>query len=184
MLQKLISQQVQPQPRATSPLPSQALPNPKGGINAIHNEGVNKEEDEDKNDEGDIDWLYELLEELADSDDEEDDDSKEESDEDKMIAEVRMSLMKKEKIRTRSVIALGKMTKGRWSSEQKWPERAKGMKGSQQNLEGHCWTRCVRISEAMRTHPIRGRHAQKAVSAQMRTHSELLYVRISGSQHL
>ncbi|MED6143769.1 hypothetical protein PIB30_009018 [Stylosanthes scabra] len=61
-------------------------------------------------------------------------------------------------------------------------ERAKGTKGSQQNLEGHCWTRCVRINEGMRTHPIRGRHAQKAVSAQMRTHSELLCVRISGSQ--
>ncbi|MED6194922.1 hypothetical protein PIB30_033042 [Stylosanthes scabra] len=72
----------------------------------------------------------------------------------------------------------------RRSSERKWPKRAKGTKGSQQNLEGHCWTRCVRISKAMRTHPIRGRHAQKAISAQMRTHSELLCVRISGSQHV
>ncbi|MED6215782.1 hypothetical protein PIB30_001400 [Stylosanthes scabra] len=36
--------------------------------------------------------------------------------------------------------------------ERKWPERAKGMKGSQQNLEGHCWTRCIRNREAMRTH--------------------------------
>ncbi|MED6131794.1 hypothetical protein PIB30_013276 [Stylosanthes scabra] len=71
--------------------------------------------------------------------------------------------------------------------ERKWPERAKGTKGtkgSQKNLEGHSRTRCVCISEAMRMHPIRGRHAQKAVSAQMRTHSELLSVRISGSQHL
>ncbi|MED6108512.1 hypothetical protein PIB30_024692 [Stylosanthes scabra] len=72
----------------------------------------------------------------------------------------------------------------RRSSERKWPERARGMKGSQQNLEGHCWTRCVRISEAMSTHAICGRHAQKAISAQMRTHSELLCVHISGSQHL
>ncbi|MED6170702.1 hypothetical protein PIB30_033554 [Stylosanthes scabra] len=40
----------------------------------------------------------------------------------------------------------------RKSSERKWPERAKGRNGSQQNLEGHCWTRCVRNSEAMRTH--------------------------------
>ncbi|MED6131945.1 hypothetical protein PIB30_014847 [Stylosanthes scabra] len=40
------------------------------------------------------------------------------------------------------------------------------------------------LLDQMRTHPIRGRHAQKAVSAQMRTHSELLCVRISGSQHL
>ncbi|MED6149016.1 hypothetical protein PIB30_058497 [Stylosanthes scabra] len=39
----------------------------------------------------------------------------------------------------------------RQSSERKWPERAKGTKESQQNLEGHCWTRCVRTSEAMRT---------------------------------
>ncbi|MED6208595.1 hypothetical protein PIB30_046782 [Stylosanthes scabra] len=72
----------------------------------------------------------------------------------------------------------------RRSSERKWSERAKGTTGSQQNLEGHCWTRCVRISEAMRTHPIRGKHTQKVVSAQMRTQSELLCVRISGSQHL
>ncbi|MED6184667.1 hypothetical protein PIB30_049753 [Stylosanthes scabra] len=40
----------------------------------------------------------------------------------------------------------------RRSSEQKWPERAKRTKGSQQNLESHCWTRCVRNSEAMRMH--------------------------------
>ncbi|MED6222672.1 hypothetical protein PIB30_066558 [Stylosanthes scabra] len=40
----------------------------------------------------------------------------------------------------------------RKSSERKWPERVKGTKGSQQNLEGHCWTRCVCNSEAMRTH--------------------------------
>ncbi|MED6212483.1 hypothetical protein PIB30_083756, partial [Stylosanthes scabra] len=40
----------------------------------------------------------------------------------------------------------------RQSLERKWPERMKGTKGSQQNLEVHCWTRCVRNSEAMRTH--------------------------------
>ncbi|MED6154703.1 hypothetical protein PIB30_115277, partial [Stylosanthes scabra] len=52
------------------------------------------------------------------------------------------------------------------------------------NLGGHCLSLSVHISGAMRTHPIRGRHAQKAVSAQMRTHSELLCVRVSGFQHL
>ncbi|MED6157413.1 hypothetical protein PIB30_022819 [Stylosanthes scabra] len=72
------------------------------------------------------------------------------------------------------VMAANPQGYNRRSLERKWPDRAKGTKGSQQNLEGHCWTRCVRISEAMRTHPIHGRHVQKAVSAQMRTHSELL----------
>ncbi|MED6158823.1 hypothetical protein PIB30_036444 [Stylosanthes scabra] len=50
----------------------------------------------------------------------------------------------------------------RRSSKRKWPERAKGTKGSQQNLEGHCWTLCVRIKEAMRTHPGLERHAYLA----------------------
>ncbi|MED6193498.1 hypothetical protein PIB30_020113 [Stylosanthes scabra] len=84
-------------------------------------------------------------------------------------------------LRQRCLVVRVKLGYNKRSSERKWPKRAKGTKGSQQNLEDHCWTRCVRISEAMRTHPIRGRHAQKAVSAQMRTHSELLCVRISGS---
>ncbi|MED6220269.1 hypothetical protein PIB30_043302 [Stylosanthes scabra] len=50
-----------------------------------------------------------------------------------------------------SVNTTGVSGYNRRSSERKWPERAKGTKRSQQNLEGHCWTRCVRNSEAMRT---------------------------------
>ncbi|MED6197932.1 hypothetical protein PIB30_061519, partial [Stylosanthes scabra] len=57
----------QSQPSTSSPLPSQPLPNPKGGINMVHNEN-NEEEEEEDND----DWLYELLAELAESDDSED----------------------------------------------------------------------------------------------------------------
>ncbi|MED6209763.1 hypothetical protein PIB30_057904, partial [Stylosanthes scabra] len=66
----------------------------------------------------------------------------------------------------------------RKSSERKWPERARGTKGSQQNLEGQSWSLCVRIKEAMRTHPGLGRHAYLAEWTPMRTHSELLCVRI------
>ncbi|MED6186736.1 hypothetical protein PIB30_069562 [Stylosanthes scabra] len=42
----------QAQPSAPSPLPSQPLPNPKGGINAIQVEIDNKGEDEAKDKEG------------------------------------------------------------------------------------------------------------------------------------
>ncbi|MED6213705.1 hypothetical protein PIB30_095895 [Stylosanthes scabra] len=63
----------QSQPSTSSPLPSQPLPNPKGGINMDHNENDEEEEEED-----DDDWLYELLAELADSDDSDDEEVKEE----------------------------------------------------------------------------------------------------------
>ncbi|MED6219636.1 hypothetical protein PIB30_037609 [Stylosanthes scabra] len=66
----------------------------------------------------------------------------------------------------------------RKSSERKWPERAKGTNGLQQNLEGQSWSLCVCIKEAMRTHPGLGRHANLAERTPMRTHSELLCVRI------
>ncbi|MED6163572.1 hypothetical protein PIB30_081284 [Stylosanthes scabra] len=51
---------LQSQPSTSSPLPSQPLPNPKGGINMVQNENNEEEEKED-----DDDWLYELLAELA-----------------------------------------------------------------------------------------------------------------------
>ncbi|MED6225184.1 hypothetical protein PIB30_091257 [Stylosanthes scabra] len=81
MLQKFTSQQVQPQPPAPSPLSSQPLPNPKGGINAVHSKEVEGEEDEDENEEGSVSWWYVLLAQLVDSDDEEDGESEDESDE-------------------------------------------------------------------------------------------------------
>ncbi|MED6116837.1 hypothetical protein PIB30_103966 [Stylosanthes scabra] len=49
------------------------LPNPKGGINMVHNEN---DEEEDKED--DDEWLYGLLAELEDSDDDSDDEEIEE----------------------------------------------------------------------------------------------------------
>ncbi|MED6196155.1 hypothetical protein PIB30_044654, partial [Stylosanthes scabra] len=64
----------QSQPSTSSPLPSHPLPNPKGGINMIHNENSEKEEEEDEDDS-----LYELLAELADSDDSNDEEVKEEA---------------------------------------------------------------------------------------------------------
>ncbi|MED6211826.1 hypothetical protein PIB30_077315 [Stylosanthes scabra] len=63
----------QPQPSTSSPLPSQPLPNPKGGINMVHNENDEEEDEED-----DDEWLYGLLAELADSDDYSDDEDVEE----------------------------------------------------------------------------------------------------------
>ncbi|MED6189311.1 hypothetical protein PIB30_094742, partial [Stylosanthes scabra] len=60
----------QPQPSTSSPLPSQPLPNPKGGINMVHNEN-DEEEDDDE-------WLYGLLAELANSGDDSDDEEVEE----------------------------------------------------------------------------------------------------------
>ncbi|MED6116650.1 hypothetical protein PIB30_102190 [Stylosanthes scabra] len=63
----------QPQPSTSSPLPSQPLPNPKGGINMVHNENDEEEDEED-----DDEWLYGLLAELEDSDDDSDDEEFEE----------------------------------------------------------------------------------------------------------
>ncbi|MED6174521.1 hypothetical protein PIB30_069863 [Stylosanthes scabra] len=63
----------QPQSSTSSPLPSQPLPNPKGGINMVHNENDEEEEEED-----DDEWLYELLAELADSDDSDDEEVEDE----------------------------------------------------------------------------------------------------------
>ncbi|MED6190722.1 hypothetical protein PIB30_108670, partial [Stylosanthes scabra] len=63
----------QSQPFTSSPLPSQPLPNPRGGINMVHNENDEEEDEED-----DDDWLYGLLAELADSDDHSDDEEVEE----------------------------------------------------------------------------------------------------------
>ncbi|MED6140163.1 hypothetical protein PIB30_090474 [Stylosanthes scabra] len=55
----------QPQPSTSTPLPSQTLPNPKGGINMVHNENDEEEEDDE--------WLFGLLAELEDSDDDSED---------------------------------------------------------------------------------------------------------------
>ncbi|MED6114940.1 hypothetical protein PIB30_085405 [Stylosanthes scabra] len=63
----------QPQPSTSSPIPSQPLPNPKGGINMVHNENDEEEDEED-----DDEWLYGLLAELEDSDDDSDDEEFEE----------------------------------------------------------------------------------------------------------
>ncbi|MED6124258.1 hypothetical protein PIB30_057317, partial [Stylosanthes scabra] len=57
----------------------------------------------------------------------------------------------------------------RQSSERKWPERARGTEGSQQNLEGQSWSLYVRIKEAMRTHSVLGRHAYLAERTPMGT---------------
>ncbi|MED6140444.1 hypothetical protein PIB30_093295 [Stylosanthes scabra] len=76
LLHKFTNQPItnpQPQPFTSSPLPSQPLPNPKGGINMVHNETDEEEEEED-----DEEWLYELLAELADSDDSDDEEVEEE----------------------------------------------------------------------------------------------------------
>ncbi|MED6135401.1 hypothetical protein PIB30_046063 [Stylosanthes scabra] len=95
LLQKIANQSpvnplAQAHPSAPSPLPSQPLPNPKGGINAIQVEMDNEEEDEAEEEEGENDWLYELLKELANSDEEEDEESEDESeeeDEDEFVEE-------------------------------------------------------------------------------------------------
>ncbi|MED6223486.1 hypothetical protein PIB30_074425 [Stylosanthes scabra] len=85
LLQKIANQspvnpQAQAQPLVPSPLSSQPLPNPKGGINAVQVE-MDNEEDEAEDEEGENDWLYELLKELANSDDEDDEESEDESEE-------------------------------------------------------------------------------------------------------
>ncbi|MED6213301.1 hypothetical protein PIB30_091844 [Stylosanthes scabra] len=80
-----VNPQAQAQPSAPSPLPSQPLPNPKGGINAVQVEIDNKGEDKAEDEEGKNDWLYELLTKLANSaeseDEKEDENIEEESEE-------------------------------------------------------------------------------------------------------
>ncbi|MED6174154.1 hypothetical protein PIB30_066240 [Stylosanthes scabra] len=71
----------------------------------------------------------------------------------------------------------------RQSSERKWPERARGTKGSQQNLEGQSWSLCVRIKGAMCTHPGLGRHAYLAERTPMHMHSEILCQRVRSLRH-
>ncbi|MED6210982.1 hypothetical protein PIB30_069286, partial [Stylosanthes scabra] len=81
MLHKFTNQpnvNVQSQPSTSSPLPSQPLPNPKGGINMVHNEVTQKQKEEKEEDD---DWLYELLAELANSDDEDNNEEAEEESE-------------------------------------------------------------------------------------------------------
>ncbi|MED6149581.1 hypothetical protein PIB30_063873 [Stylosanthes scabra] len=77
LLQKIANQspvnpQAQAQPLAPSLLPSQPLPNPKERINAVQVGMDNEEEDEAEDEEGENDWFYELLKELANFNDEED----------------------------------------------------------------------------------------------------------------
>ncbi|MED6195590.1 hypothetical protein PIB30_039285 [Stylosanthes scabra] len=89
--QTTIGQQVQPQPSIPNPLSSQPLPNPKGGINVVHNEGTNGEgegEEEEEEEEGVDEWLYELLVELADSDESDDEEEVESNTEEEVEEEV------------------------------------------------------------------------------------------------
>ncbi|MED6129007.1 hypothetical protein PIB30_103520, partial [Stylosanthes scabra] len=81
MLQRITSQPTQIQSPSPIPLPSQPLPNPKGGINVFHNKEAEGEKDEDENKEGSVNWWYNLLAQLVDSDDEEDEESEDESEE-------------------------------------------------------------------------------------------------------
>ncbi|MED6107821.1 hypothetical protein PIB30_017903 [Stylosanthes scabra] len=69
--------QHQPQPPILNPLPSQPLPNPKGGLNAINDDPESEEEAEDTNDEEAEQQLYELLLEMTGSKSEEDEDAEE-----------------------------------------------------------------------------------------------------------
>ncbi|MED6147103.1 hypothetical protein PIB30_040813 [Stylosanthes scabra] len=79
MLQKMMSQQVQPQhqlpPAIPNPLPSQPLPNPKGGLSAISDKPRGEEGAEDTDDEEAKQRLYELLLEMTGAKDGEDTDS-------------------------------------------------------------------------------------------------------------
>ncbi|MED6184261.1 hypothetical protein PIB30_045782 [Stylosanthes scabra] len=110
LLQKIANQspvnpQVQAQPLVPSPLPSQPLPNPKGGINAVQVEMDNEEEDEAEDEEGENDWLYELLKELENSnefdDEEEDENIEEESEEESDEEEEESELAEEEDINDR-----------------------------------------------------------------------------------
>ncbi|MED6198380.1 hypothetical protein PIB30_065820 [Stylosanthes scabra] len=67
MLQKSTSQQIQHQPQTPvpNPLPPQPLPNPKGFLNAIHNEVSSEYESEDSDNEEAEQHLYELLLKMA-----------------------------------------------------------------------------------------------------------------------
>ncbi|MED6207872.1 hypothetical protein PIB30_039600 [Stylosanthes scabra] len=72
----MITQQVQPQhkplPAIPSPLPSQPLPNPKGGLNTINDKPESEKEVGDTNNEEAEQQLYELLIDVTGSKDEED----------------------------------------------------------------------------------------------------------------
>ncbi|MED6208601.1 hypothetical protein PIB30_046862 [Stylosanthes scabra] len=81
MLQRITSQATQIQSPSPTLLPSQPLPNPKGGINIFHSKEAEGEKDEDGNEEGSVSWWYNLLAQLVDFDDEEDEESEDESEE-------------------------------------------------------------------------------------------------------
>ncbi|MED6121610.1 hypothetical protein PIB30_031827 [Stylosanthes scabra] len=69
MLQKSTSQQIQLQPQAPipNPLPPQPLSNPKGFLNAIHDDVGSEDESEDTDNEEAEQHLYELLLKMAES---------------------------------------------------------------------------------------------------------------------
>ncbi|MED6175147.1 hypothetical protein PIB30_075646 [Stylosanthes scabra] len=71
MLQKSTSQPIQHQPQAPipNPLPPQPLPNPKGFLNAIHDEVRSDDESKDTDNEETEQHLYELLLEMVESKD-------------------------------------------------------------------------------------------------------------------
>ncbi|MED6172856.1 hypothetical protein PIB30_053785 [Stylosanthes scabra] len=79
-----INHQPPSQLSSSSPLPSQPLSNPKGGINMVHN--VESNGDEEDEEEGD-DWLYELLVELANSNNSDKEEDCEEVDDEEEEAE-------------------------------------------------------------------------------------------------
>ncbi|MED6140048.1 hypothetical protein PIB30_089473 [Stylosanthes scabra] len=102
--QSPVNLQAQAQPSALSPLPSQPLPNPKGGINTAQVEIDNEGEDEAEDEEGENDWLYELLKELANSDEcdnEEEDENIEEESEEESDEEEESELAEEEDINDR-----------------------------------------------------------------------------------
>ncbi|MED6219021.1 hypothetical protein PIB30_031933 [Stylosanthes scabra] len=74
----MMNQQVQPQhkppPAIPCPLPSQPLPNPKGGLNAINDKPESEKEAGDTDSEEAEQQLYELLIDVTGSKDEEDED--------------------------------------------------------------------------------------------------------------
>ncbi|MED6194015.1 hypothetical protein PIB30_024461 [Stylosanthes scabra] len=79
VLQGITNQPTQVQPLTPSPLSSQLLQNPKGGINAFQNKKKKKGRDEDKSEKESVNLWYDLLAQLADSDDEEEEESEDES---------------------------------------------------------------------------------------------------------
>ncbi|MED6222671.1 hypothetical protein PIB30_066517 [Stylosanthes scabra] len=78
IIQKMICQQVhlqhQPPPAIPSPLPTQPLPNPKGGLNAISDKPESEKEIEDTDNKEAEQQVYELLVEITGSKTEEDED--------------------------------------------------------------------------------------------------------------